>query len=146
MCPTVANPDLVLQESRDSQSPTHSGLAECGSRQAIQTRPDYSDRLVSPSNLPIDMHPVASTSRRPFCNEVQQQAASPVPDSLALAVDAYSLPWEDLDPYAFPPVAILGRVVAKLRNYTCRRIILIAPGWPNMPWFWNLVALLSQIP
>ena len=23
---------------------------------------------------------------------------------------------------------------------------LIAPGWPNMPWFWDLVAMSSQIP
>ena len=28
----------------------------------------------------------------------------------------------------------------------CNRIILIAPGWPNMPWFWDLVAMSSQIP
>ena len=54
---------------------------------------------------------------------------------LAWAVDTLSLPWKDLDPYAFPPVAILGTVVVKLRDYPCRRIILIAPGWPNMPWF-----------
>ena len=26
------------------------------------------------------------------------------------------------------------------------RIILIAPGWPNMPWFWDLVAMSSRIP
>ena len=74
------------------------------------------------------------------------QFVSPVPDTISWAVDALSLPWEDLDPYAFPPVAILGKVVAKLRDYPCRRIILIAPGWPNMPWFWDLVAMGSQIP
>ena len=71
---------------------------------------------------------------------------SPVPDSQAWAVDALSLPWEDLDPYAFPPVAILGKVVEKLQDYPCNRFILIAPGWPNMPWFWDLVAMSSQIP
>ena len=72
---------------------------------------------------------------------------SPVPDPQAWAVDALSLSWEDLDPYAFPPapLAILGKVV-KLQDYPCNRIILIAPGWPNMPWFWNLVAMSSQIP
>ena len=71
---------------------------------------------------------------------------SPVPDSLATAVDALSLPWEDLDAYAFPPVAILGKVVEKLLASPCKRIILIAPGWPNMPWFWDLVTMSSQIP
>ena len=71
---------------------------------------------------------------------------SPVPDPLATAVDALSLPWEDLDAYAFPPAAILGKVVGKLQDSPCRRIILIALGWPNMPWFWDLVAMSSQIP
>ena len=70
---------------------------------------------------------------------------SPVPDPLATAVDALSLPWEDLDAYAFPPAAILGKVV-KLQDTPYKRIIVIAPGWPNMPWFWNLVAMSSQIP
>ena len=70
---------------------------------------------------------------------------SPVPDPQAWAVDALSLSWEDLDPYAFPPAAIVGKVV-KLQDYPCNRIILIAPGWPNMPWFWDLVAMSSQIP
>ena len=38
---------------------------------------------------------------------------SPVLDPLATAVDALSLPWEDLDAYAFPPAAILGKVVER---------------------------------
>ena len=37
-------------------------------------------------------------------------------------------------------------MVEKLQNCPCRRIILIVPGWPNMPWFWDLVAMSSQIP
>ena len=79
-------------------------------------------------------------------NNKLQQFVSPVPDPQAWAVDALSLSWEYLDPYAFPPAAILGKVVEKLQDYPCNRIILIAPGWPNMPWFWDLVAMSSQIP
>ena len=79
-------------------------------------------------------------------NNKLPQFVSPVPDPQAWAVDALSLSWEDLDPYAFPPAAILGKVVEKLQDYSCNRIILIAPGWPNMPWFWDLVAMSSQIP
>ena len=44
------------------------------------------------------------------------------------------------------PKGILGKVVGKLQDYPCKRIILIAPGWSNMPWFWDLVAMSSQIP
>ena len=79
-------------------------------------------------------------------NNKLPQFVSPVPDPQAWAVDALSLSWEDLDPYAFPPAAVLGKVVEKLQDYPCNRIILIAPGWPNMPWFWDLVAMSSQIP
>ena len=46
---------------------------------------------------------------------------SPVPDPLATAVDAQSLPWEDPDTYAFPPAAILGKVVEKLQDSPCKR-------------------------
>ena len=49
LCPTVGNLDLVYQKTSDSQSPTYSRPAECGSRQAIQARPDHPDRVVSSS-------------------------------------------------------------------------------------------------
>ena len=79
-------------------------------------------------------------------NHKLPQFVSPVPDSLAVAVDALTLPWEDLDAYAFPPTAILGKVVEKLQDSPCKRLILLALGWPNMPWFWELVAMSSQVP
>ena len=56
-------------------------------------------------------------------NNKLPQFVSPVPDPLATAVDALSLPWEDLDAYAFPPAAILGKVVEKLQDSPCKRII-----------------------
>ena len=71
---------------------------------------------------------------------------SPVPDLRATAVDALSVSWEDLDAYAFPPTAIWGKVVEKLQDSPYRRLIIIAPGWPNMAWFWDLVEMSSQIP
>ena len=70
----------------------------------------------------------------------------PLPDPQATPVDALGLPWEDLDAYAFPPAAILGKVVEKLQDSPSKRIILIAPGWPNMPWFWDQMAMSSLIP
>ena len=29
----------------------------------------------------------------------------------------------------------------QLQDSPCNRLILIAPGWPNMPWFWDLVTM-----
>ena len=49
----------------------------CGGRQAIQARPDYPNRVVSPSGgLPNNMQPVAPASNRPICHEVHHQVAS----------------------------------------------------------------------
>ena len=56
------------------------------------------------------MQPVAPASNRPILPRGSTTLlVSPVPDHLATAVDALSLPWEDLDTYAFPPEAILGK-------------------------------------
>ena len=72
---------------------------------------------------------------------------SPVPDPHAWAMDAPgSLSWEGLDLYAFPPIPLLGNVVNKILSHDCQWIIIIAPGWPNMSWFWDLVELSVQIP
>ena len=73
MYPSVENPDLVFQETGDSQSLTHSRLAECGSRQAIQARPDHPYRVVSLSRgLPVSMQQVAPALNRSICHEDQQ--------------------------------------------------------------------------
>ena len=66
----------MYQTASNSQSPTHSGPAERGSRQAIPTRPDHPNRVVSPSRgLPNYMRLVAPASNRPICHEVQQVAS-----------------------------------------------------------------------
>ena len=79
-------------------------------------------------------------------NHILSKFVSPVPDSTAWAVDALSLSWENLDAYAFPPVSLLNQVISKVMDQGCSRMILIAPGWPNMPWFWDLISLSIQIP
>ena len=76
LCFTMENLDLVHQKSSNSKSPTHSRLAECGRRQAIQARPDHPKRVISPSGgLPSNMQQVALASDRPICHKVQQQVA-----------------------------------------------------------------------
>ena len=71
---------------------------------------------------------------------------SPIPDPKAWSVDALTLSWENLDMYLFPPVSLMGKVVNKLSDHWYHRAILIAPGWPNMPWFWDLVELSAMVP
>ena len=60
-------------------------------------------------------------------------------------IDALNICWEGLDGYVFCPVAILPQVIQKIITYPCRMIVL-APGWPGMPWFWDLVDLSTRVP
>ena len=77
LCFTMENVDMVHQTSGHSQSPTYTRQAERGSRQAISTRPDNSNRMVSPPrDFPGDMRPVAPARYRPIRHEVQQQVTS----------------------------------------------------------------------
>ena len=70
---------------------------------------------------------------------------SPVPDPNAWDIDALNINWTGLTAYAYPPTALLHRVIQKIRQCHCL-IIVIATGWPGMPWFWELVQLSTEIP
>ena len=70
---------------------------------------------------------------------------SPIPDPLAYDVDALSMNWTNIYAYAFPPTAILHRVLARIPQFPCR-ILLIAPNWPTQPWFPRLLELLVDHP
>ena len=147
MCPTVENPVLVHQETCNSQGTSHPRPAERDSRQAIQTWPDHSDRVVpSPRGVSSHMLPVAPTSSRLVCHQIQQQTPTVcVTGSRPPGLGSGCLSWENLDPYAFPTAAILGKVMEKLQDYPCSRIILIAPGWPNKPWLCQLTCQSADI-
>jgi hypothetical protein len=73
-----------------------------------------------------------------------QLYVSPVPDPQAWAVDAFSLSWRGLDVYAFPPLALIGRVLAKVES-DHPRMILVAPFWESRPWF-PLLKQLARAP
>ena len=70
---------------------------------------------------------------------------SPVPDQNAWDIDALNINWSGLTAYSYPLTALLHRVIQKVRQSNCL-IIVIAPGWPGMPWFWDLVQLSTEIP
>ena len=63
---------------------------------------------------------------------------SPVPDPQAWAVDAMAIPWMGLNAYAFPPFALLSRVLQKWEREQ-PRLILVAPDWPAQGWYPTLL-------
>ena len=95
------------------------------------------------------MQQVAPVPDRPICHEVQQQATS-------VCVTSTRPPGhssEQTQPamggsgcICLPNGSHLGQSGGEAADYPCKKIILIAPGWPSMPWFWDLVAMSSKIP
>jgi hypothetical protein len=70
---------------------------------------------------------------------------SPVPDPTALAVDALSIKWNHLSIYAFPPTALLPRVLSKVREEEVT-IMLIAPLYRKAIWLPHLLELCIESP
>ncbi|XP_057211386.1 uncharacterized protein LOC130567370 [Triplophysa rosa] len=59
--------------------------------------------------------------------------------------DTLTTRWPDTRLYAFPPVKILPLVLCKIREERAS-VILVAPFWPNQPWFPDLRELLVSSP
>ena len=97
------------------------------------------DQLVHRWPAVIDLFATALTARLPVY-------FSPASDPRAAGTDALLQPWDDLQAYAFPPIAIIRRVLLKLRSSKNCELTLIAPFWPQRDWFPDLLELLSDVP
>ncbi len=62
-----------------------------------------------------------------------------------LGVDALAHSWPKVRPYAFPLVKLLPRVLCKIKEEK-ESVLLVAPKWPNQPWFPELVEMLVAPP
>ena len=70
---------------------------------------------------------------------------SPLHDPRSAGTDAFLQSWDGLQAYAFPPVSLIPRVLAKLRASSGTELTLVAPHWAQRPWFADLL-LLSLAP
>ena len=66
-------------------------------------------------------------------------------DPRAMATDAFSIPWSSMTAYAFPPIALIPRILLKIQADGAE-VLLLAPLWPRRPWFPLLLELLAGIP
>ena len=97
------------------------------------------DQLVHKWPAVIDLFATSLTARLPVY-------FSPASDPRAAGTDALLQSWDDLQAYAFPPIAIIRRVLLKLRSSKNCELTLIAPFWPQRNWFPDLLELLSDVP
>ena len=71
---------------------------------------------------------------------------SPVPDPLAWKVNAFTVPWNDLDFYAFPPFPVICLVINRMLMSKRTWMTLTTPKWPQQEWYPDLLALLVEEP
>ena len=152
MCPPLEASVLVPPQGNSHGSKAHFQALKYNSRQIGQAPTNHPDRVVlisagvqSLSRCSRLVRPQIDLFATRFDHKLPK-LLSLVQDQTAWAVDTLSLYWENLDVYAFPPVSLLNKLVSKVMDQGCHRRILIAPGWPNMSWFWDLVNLSVEIP
>lgn len=86
----------------------------------------------------VDLFATAANNKLPtFCSRRAE--------TLTWRVDAFSLQWYGMLLYAFPPLRLIYRVLMSIRTSSAE-VILIAPCWPNQPWFSLLLELLIDRP
>ena len=59
---------------------------------------------------------------------------SPFRDPRSAGTDAFLQSWDGLQAYAFPPVAVIPRVLTKLRASKGTVLTLVTPHWAQRPW------------
>ena len=67
------------------------------------------------------------------------------PDPSAMGTDALQTPWIRWKGYAFPPFALISKVLRKVREEGST-ILLIAPVWESQPWYPTLLSMLVDFP
>jgi hypothetical protein len=76
---------------------------------------------INPDNVDVDMF----ASR---LNNQMEKYVSLLPDPNAIAIDAFSMQWNSLFVYLFPPFSVIGQVLKKVEEDRAEAI-LIAPIW-----------------
>ena len=102
--------------------------------------------VTASTGVQTDLSQVVHPSCRPICHSYEPQTTtvrvfSPRPKCLGHRCSEHKL----VRSYCLPAHGSPSQGDPKLRQSSCL-IIVIAPGWSGMPWFWDLVQLSTEIP
>ena len=68
------------------------------------------------------------------------------PDRQAEGIDAFTVQWDNVFFYAFPPFSMVDKVLMKIQDDQVSKAILIIPMWATQHWYPTLLNLLIGIP
>ena len=140
--------DLVSSLPHNIESQTHSRVPECDG-QPVQVEPSAVNRMVTASaGVQTDLPKVVHTSFRLICHSCEPQTSTvriscPRPKCLGHRCSEHKQDGSHC--LCLPSDGSPSQGDPKIRQFHCM-IIVIATGWPGMPWFWDLVQLSTEIP
>ena len=67
------------------------------------------------------------------------------PDPGAVAIDAFTINWNSLQFWCFPPFSLIPRVIKKIREDQATGL-LVVPNWPTQSWYPQVMQLLTDHP
>ena len=149
MCSPVEDHDLVPSLLDNIKIQTHSRVSECDGRPSVQVEPSPVNRRVTASaGIQTDLSQVVHSSCRSICHSSEPQSStvcisSPRPKCLGHRCSEHKLVRSHC--LCLPSHGSPSHGDPKIRQ-SCCLIIVIAPGWLGMPWFWDLVQLSTEIP
>ena len=140
---------MIPSLSHNIKSKTHSRVSECDGRPSVQVEPSSVNRMVSTSaGVQKDLSKVVHTSCRSISHSSEPQTSticvtSPRPKCLGHRCSEHKLDGSHC--LYLPSDGSPSQGDPKIWQCHCL-IIIIAPGWPGMPWFWDLAQLSTEIP
>ncbi|XP_044594888.1 uncharacterized protein LOC123272255 [Cotesia glomerata] len=81
-----------------------------------------------------------------FATKLNKKCAcfcSRFPDAEAMEIDAFTISWSKFRFYAFPPFAMILKVINKIKVEKASGIVVV-PNWPNQPWYPLFLDLLEE--
>ena len=141
----VEHPEFVPSSQHTAVSEAHTGQVQHSSGPDVSNRQTNLHRVVPESgNSKQDFPDHGLSINRPVCHTSEPQAATICVTHTGSegAINRCHLDGlECIHAYAFPPFHLIQTVINKVRISQCR-IVLIAPLWPDRPWFPELLGLL----
>ena len=71
-------------------------------------------------------------------NNQRRRYVSWRPDPFSIAMDAFTMSWQEEVGFAFPPFSLIGRCLHKVRLEGCT-VVLVTPVWVVQPWYPDLL-------
>lgn len=129
-------------------SDTYSRYTQCRGRHSFSSIQPQGGMDIGSQHISEDSVSVFLPEVDLFASRLSHQVeryVSRYPDPGAIAVDAFLQDWRKWKSFIHPPVNLLLRVVKKIQDEGASALV-VAPNWPNMPWYPQLAQMLVDYP